>query len=79
MDIQAQADSYPRLPTTAWLPGEYLSDLITLDLPAGLLPGRYTLRVGWYEESSGHRLPAFLGTGEVIGDSLELEPLDLGE
>jgi mannosyltransferase len=79
MDIQAQADSYPRLPTTAWLPGEYLSDIIALDLPASLLPGRYTLLVGWYKEASGHRLPASLGTGELVGDSLDLTHLDLGE
>jgi 4-amino-4-deoxy-L-arabinose transferase-like glycosyltransferase len=79
VDIRAQADSYPRLPTTAWLSGEYQTDLITLHLPASLLPGRYTLLVGWYEEASGHRLPAFLGTGESVGDSLALEHFDLGE
>ena len=79
VDIRAQSDSYPRLPTTAWLPGEYLTDLMTLDLPAHLVPGRYTVLVGWYEEASGHRLPTFLGTGELVGDSLALEQLDLGE
>jgi hypothetical protein len=78
-DIWAQADSYPRLPTTAWLQGEYLGDSVTLDLPTSLSPGRYTLLVGWYEEASGHRLPAFLGTGELVGDSLALKHIDLGE
>lgn len=78
-DIRAQADVYPRLPTTAWLPGEYLSDSVALDLPAGLGPGRYTLMVGWYEEATGWRLPAFDGTGEPVGDSLTLEQLDLRE
>lgn len=79
MDIRAQADVYPRLPTTAWLPGEYLSDFVTLDLPAGLSPGRYTLLLGWYEEATGQRLSAFDGTGEMVGDSLALEQFDLGE
>lgn len=79
MDIRAQADSYPHMPTTAWLPGEYLGDSITLDLPAGQQTGPYTLLVGWYEEESGRRLPAFLGNGELVGDSLALEQLDLGE
>jgi hypothetical protein len=78
-DIWAQADVYPHLPTTAWLPGEYLSDSIALDLPAGLGLGRYTLMVGWYDEASGQRLSAFDGTGEWIGDSLTLEQLDLRE
>ncbi len=79
MDIRAQGDVYPRLPTTAWLPGEYLSDPITLGLPADLGPGRYTLTVGWYEEATAQRLPAFDGTGELVGDSLTLEQLNLSE
>ena len=78
-DIQSQTDVYPRLPTTAWLPGEYLSDVIALDLPDGLGYGRYTLMVGWYEEATGLRLPVFDGTGKLVGDSLTLEQFDVRE
>ncbi len=36
---------YGYLPTTLWLPGELVRDDWVLPLPAGLAPGRYTLRV----------------------------------
>jgi hypothetical protein len=74
--IHAQVDVYPRLPTTSWLPGEYLSDEITLSLPKALTPGRYQLLVGWYDETTGQRLPAFDAAGAHVGDSLTLEHFD---
>jgi len=77
--ILAQADVYPGLPTTTWIPGEYLSAETVLRLPADLSPGRYTLLVGWYDERSGQRLPVFDATGNSLGDSLVLEQIDLGE
>ena len=40
-----------------WLPGEIISDTHALALPATLLPGRYTLRLGLYDPASGERLP----------------------
>jgi hypothetical protein len=78
-DIRAQADVYPGLPTTAWIPGEYRSDEIGLELPADLPPGRYALVVGWYDESTGRRLPLFDATGESLGDSQLLQQIDHGE
>ncbi len=51
--IRAQADLYPGLPTTAWRPGEYLRDDVTLELPPGVTPGRYDLLVGFYDEATG--------------------------
>ena len=78
-DIHAQTDVYPSLPTTAWIPDEILSDEIALRLAADLAPGRYTLLVGWYDESSGQRLPAIDVAGNSLGDSLVLEQIDFGE
>ncbi len=78
-DIWAQADANPHLPVTAWIPGEYLSDRVTLDLPAGLPSGRYTLLTGWYDEATRQRLPAFDAAGTNLGDSLVLAQIDLGE
>jgi hypothetical protein len=75
-DIRAQADVYPSLPTTAWMPGEYRRDEIGLELPADLPPGRYSLLVGWYDASTGQRLPAYDAAGERLGDSLVLQQLD---
>ena len=78
-DIRSQADVYPHLPTTAWVPGESLSDRIVLDLPADLPPGGYTLLLGWYDAATGQRLPVFDGSGARVGDSLVLAQVDLGE
>lgn len=77
-EIRAQADSYPRLPTTSWLPGEYLSDQILLDLPAHLEADEYVLLLGWYDEAAGDRLPVSGAGGESLGDSLVLGQLELG-
>ncbi|MBN1136457.1 MAG: glycosyltransferase family 39 protein [Anaerolineae bacterium] len=71
-DIRAQADLYPSLPTTAWTPGEYLCDDMTLKLPPGLIPGRYDLLVGFYDEATGDRLPLFDAAGQPLGDTLLL-------
>ena len=78
IDIRAQADLYPRLPATAWQPGEYLSDQTCLDLPADLAPGSYNLLVGLYDETSGTRLPVSV-EGRPQGDHLLLETYRVGE
>ena len=48
-EILAQADVYPRIPTTAWVPGEYLSDRVHATLPAGWAG----IVVGLYDEATG--------------------------
>lgn len=46
-----------RFPTTLWTPGDWIEDSHPLDIPDGLLPGTYTLRVGLYtpREGAPHR------------------------
>lgn len=54
-----QADGVPRnwsYPTTAWLPGEFVSDTVSLDL-SGVPAGNYQLVIGLYDPDSGRRLP----------------------
>ena len=77
-DIRAQADAHPHLPTSGWLPGEYVSDRVALDLPAGLDPGEYSLLLGLYEEATGTRLPVLDAGGEAAGDSLVLARVPVG-
>jgi hypothetical protein len=72
-DIRAQADLYPRLPSTSWVPGEYLSDEVTLDLSGDLTEQEYALLVGWYDEATGDRLPVLDSGGKPVGGSLQLE------
>jgi hypothetical protein len=71
-NILAQADVHPRIPTSVWVPGEYVSDRVRVDIPQHLSQEGTGLLVGWYDESTGERLLAFAADGSQIGDSLEL-------
>jgi hypothetical protein len=65
---------YPRLPTTAWSPGEYLTDEVSLSVPTG----EHLLRVGLYrDDASGARLPAFDAQGTSLGDHVRLERVEV--
>ncbi|MGC8839038.1 MAG: hypothetical protein ACP5UM_11535, partial [Anaerolineae bacterium] len=58
--ILAQDDGVPgggTLPTTGWLPGEYVSEHHVLSLPGDAAPGTYRLLVGWYRPEDGARVP----------------------
>ncbi len=58
-NILAQSDGVPgdwTRPTTGWLPGEYVTDVHTLILPAELPDGPLTLRAGLYDPATGERL-----------------------
>ena len=57
--IVTQQDSVPgqsELPTTGWVPGEYLVDRVQLALPPDLPAGQYRLEVGFYDPVTGQRL-----------------------
>ncbi len=54
----AQADAVPvhfAYPTTAWRPGEFISDVYDLALPAPLEPGEYTPVIILYDPAQGAR------------------------
>ncbi len=69
-DVRAQADVWPHLATTGWVPGEYLCDRLALELAADLPAGSYTLLMGLYDEATGLRLPLLDPAGEVRGTAL---------
>ncbi len=51
-------------PTGMWVPGEIVSDTVTLDT-AGVPAGKYQLAVGWYDPDTLERLPATSDTAPV--------------
>lgn len=63
--IAAQADVV--YPTSFWMPGEYVTDTYSFQLP----PGQYSLATGLYNLETGERLP--LSNGQ--GDRLQFTPL----
>jgi hypothetical protein len=79
--IVAQDDappSGPFFPTSTWLPGELVSDLHLLSLPADLPAGDYRLFVGVYYQPAGERLAATDAEGSALGDALLLVTIPLG-
>jgi hypothetical protein len=75
--VVAQHDRGPaELPTEQWQPGAHYADLFGPTLHPTLLPGRYTVTVGWYEFPSLAQLnrvdrpeggiEAVLGTIEIV-------------
>jgi len=74
-EIISQDDAIPRnwtYPTTWWLPGEVVSETVSLDL-AGAQPGTYALGVGWYDPATLDRLPVTPPTvGGAANDRVDL-------
>jgi len=57
---RGQRDSIPcggACPTTGWLVGEVVTDVYDIPVDPGAPPGDYTIAVGWYDASTGQRLP----------------------
>ncbi|MBM4423106.1 MAG: hypothetical protein FJ030_06885 [Chloroflexi bacterium] len=79
-DVVAQADSMPasyQYLTSWWAPGEVVSEITSLDL-SHLDAGRYTLTTGFYDPSTGERLPVTLADGSRLADGwLTLQEIDL--
>lgn len=75
----AQSDGEPgqgELPTSSWLPGEYLIDQHNLTVRADARPGPATLVVGMYDPATGERLPWLDDAGQPVADSFGL-PVDI--
>jgi hypothetical protein len=73
---RAQADVLPQngaRPTWSWLPGEIITDEITLQIPADIPAGQYRLITGMYNELNGTRLR--LPNGK---DAIELTTVEVG-
>lgn len=73
--LAAQHDSEPgegELPTTSWLPGEAVADRHTLDLPANLPAGTYTVAAGVYDAVSRARVPVRAAGAQPGRDVIEL-------
>lgn len=69
--LLAQSDAEPAagaLPTTAWLPGEFVTDRHTLILPPKPASPPAHLAVGLYDPHTGRRLPFLAPDGSIMSD-----------
>ena len=77
--VRAQKDSEPvdnTYPTTAWLPGEVVEDVIAVPIDQDLMPGSYYIEVGIYDPQTGTRLAARNAQGETqAGDRIVLQQI----
>ena len=67
--VRAQHDGTPGLrssPTSSWLPGEFITDIHEIALPADMPTGVYRLSVGLYALDSGERLR--LTGADLVGE-----------
>lgn len=66
--VLINADHAPPKPTQGWVPGEIITDAVTLTIPAGLPPGDYAVEVGLYNaaDPAFTRLPLANGDNRVI-------------
>ena len=77
--IVAQFDGMPLhgvYPTSWWLPGEVLSDQITLSL-ADVPAGRYRLATGVYDPGTVARLEAVDAAGHPLPDNRLILPMEI--
>jgi len=77
----AQHDDRPgggARPTTTWSPGEIVDDLHELQVPPGVAPGAYELRVGMYAPDTLARLPVKNpGKAGAANDSLVIRRVEV--
>jgi 4-amino-4-deoxy-L-arabinose transferase-like glycosyltransferase len=74
--VYAQRDSQPcddTVATTDWTAGDLLAEDTTLDLPADLPPGTYTVQTGWYDSVTGVRAPVTADDGPHANDAAQLQ------
>jgi hypothetical protein len=62
-------------PTTAWQPGEKITDKYTLTIPPGTPPGDHRLRIGWYNSASQERVPVLDSKGQPSTDYVTLDAI----
>ncbi|MEA3345598.1 MAG: glycosyltransferase family 39 protein [Chloroflexota bacterium] len=72
--IVGQWDSIPQgstLPTTTWMPGEFVADHYQIPVAEDAPPGPYHIEVGMYDVHTGRRLPVVRAGGERLpGDRI---------
>ncbi len=64
--LWGQADRPPALATNQWPVGAAQTELYALEIDPQIPPGRYTLRLGWYDPATLQRLPLADGSGDAF-------------
>jgi hypothetical protein len=60
-------------PTSQWIGGEVITEIITLDL-RNVPSGAYRIAIGWYDPTTVIRLPAIDAAGATLPDGRVILP-----
>lgn len=60
-----------------WRAGEVVVDRYSVSLVKGTLPGRYSLKIGLYDQTNGKRLEIRDSKGVLLGESCELGTIEV--
>jgi len=74
--VLINADHAPPKPTQGWVPGEIITDPVTLTLPPELPPGDYALEIGLYDATDPAFTRLLLNNGDtrvLLTDSVEVD------
>jgi 4-amino-4-deoxy-L-arabinose transferase-like glycosyltransferase len=75
LTVAAQKDQQPAPPTTQWLPGQVISDSVSLTFKDGVPTGVYEVRIAvyfWKDSGGLERLPVITGNGQLTEDAFVL-------
>jgi hypothetical protein len=76
--LQQQLDFYPAgVPTSTWIPGFYVAEPLSVQIPAGTPPGTYLVQAGLYSESAGRTLDVLNVAGSPVGVLADLAPVEV--
>lgn len=76
--VQQMLEYYPAgVPTSTWLPGFYVQEPLTLEIPPGTPPGSYLLQVGMYSEVAGRNLDVLNVDGSPVGVLADLAMIEV--
>jgi hypothetical protein len=80
--VYAQHDGEPcddSYATTNWTVGDWLAADLTVDLPADLPAGVYTVQTGWYDSVSGARAPVSDDAGPHANEAVQLQQVEVAK
>jgi 4-amino-4-deoxy-L-arabinose transferase-like glycosyltransferase len=75
-----QLDIFPgggSAPTTSWAPGQVVVDELALPVADDAVPGIYHIAVGFYDATSGGRLPITDATGQRLPNDQAILPVEI--
>lgn len=65
------------IPSAGWRDGEVVVERYSVSLVKGMLPGRYSLKMGLYDRIDGERLEVLDSNGVSLGNSYELQTIEV--